>query len=90
MTTNIQKDADIAPVGKTDKFIVVWASNAVSSNYHIYMRNFSLGTTEQLVSEGIAVQVSQANGDYATPRVVYNKATKIVMVMWISAADKQV
>ncbi len=90
MTTNIQKDADIAPVDDTDKFIAVWASNAAGSNYHIYMRSFSLGTTGQLVSEGIAVQVSQANGDYVAPRVVYNKATKTVMVMWISVADKQV
>ncbi|WP_434462177.1 hypothetical protein ACMV5L_01755 [Serratia plymuthica] len=90
MTTNTQKDADIAPVDDTDRFIAVWSSNAASSNFHIYMRSFALGSTGQLVSEGISVQVSQANGDYVAPRVVYNKATKTVLVIWISVANKEV
>lgn len=90
LTAHIQQDADIAPVDGTDSFIAVWSSNAAGSGFHIYMRSFTLGTTGELIDEGITVQVSQSNGNYFAPRVVYNKATDTVMVMWISSTDKAI
>ncbi|WP_430673363.1 hypothetical protein [Klebsiella aerogenes] len=90
MTTGIQKDADIAPIDGTDKFIAVWASSAASSNYRIYMRSFTLDNKGKLINETVGIQVSQSNGDYVAPRVIYNKAHKIVLVMWASVADKEI
>ncbi|MGC6062007.1 hypothetical protein [Enterobacter kobei] len=90
LTTHIQQDADIAPVDGTDSFIAVWSSNAAGRGFHIYMRSFTLDTAGELIDEAIAVQVSQSNGNYFAPRVVYNKATETVMVMWISATEKAI
>lgn len=90
VTDNDQYDADVAPVKGTDDFFVVWTSNAASTNKRIYGRRFTISSTGTVEPKGVASQISQQNGDYVAPRVVYNNKVDRFFVTWISVADKEV
>ncbi|WP_434747277.1 hypothetical protein [Pantoea sp. Lu_F5_004] len=90
VTDNNQYDADVAPIANTDDFVVVWTSNAVGNVRRIYARKFTINSSGQPVAAGTAIQVSQSNGDYVAPRIVYNKAINKFFITWISIADKEI
>jgi len=89
VTDNNQYDADVAPVANTDDFVVVWTSNAVSDARRIYARRFTINSSGQPVASGTAIQISQSNGDYVAPRIVYNKTIDKFFITWVSVADKE-
>ncbi|MFK3844010.1 MULTISPECIES: hypothetical protein [Serratia] len=90
VTDNNQKDADLAAVTDTDNFVAVWSSNAQGGAYRIYIRRFSCSANGAPRAEGPSMQLSQSNGDYVAPRVVYNEVLDKFFVTWISVADKSV
>lgn len=90
VTDNQQIDASIAPVFNTDDFVVVWSSNAIDKTYRIYARRFTVSNSGSITPTSQSVQISQSNGNYYAPRIVYNKHNDVFFVTWISIADKQI
>ncbi|HIF2548586.1 TPA: hypothetical protein ACXZLZ_004145 [Salmonella enterica] len=90
VTDNQQIDASIAPVFNTDDFVVVWTSNAIDKTYRIYARRFTVSNSGSITPTAQSVQISQSNGNYYAPRIVYNKHNDVFFVTWISVADKQI
>lgn len=90
VTDNNQYDADVAPIADTDDFVVVWTSNAVGNARRIYARRFTINSSGQPIATGSAIQISQSNGDYVAPRIVYNKIVDKFFITWISVADKEI
>ncbi|MBD8129265.1 hypothetical protein [Pantoea agglomerans] len=90
VTDNDQYDADVAPVADTDDFVVVWTSNASGNARRIYARRFTINSSGEPAASGTAIQISQSNGDYVAPRIVYNKSIDKFFITWISVVDKEI
>lgn len=93
VTDNNQKDADLAAVEGTDDFVAVWSSNAVGNKYRIYARRFTVSESGKLTATTASIQISQSNGDYVAPRIVYHKDANgkgVFFITWISVADKSI
>lgn len=90
VTDNNQYDADVTPIHGTDDFFVVWTSNAQSTDNRIYGRRFTINSSGHAVPSSPAIQISQSNGAYVAPRVVYNHSIDKFFVTWISVAEKEV
>lgn len=86
-----QIDADLAPVEGTDDFVAVWASSATSATqkYQICMRRFTVGAEGNIIPKGSSQVISQSNGDYMAPRIVYNKPLDLFFVTWAAVLDKE-
>ncbi|MES3576157.1 hypothetical protein [Enterobacter cloacae] len=82
-----QLDASLAPVARTDDFVAVWSSNAQGS-YKIFARRFTIDEKGNIIPKSTSVQISQSNGDYYAPRIVYNKPNNIFFVTWFSSKEK--
>lgn len=89
ITDNYQKDAHLAPVDGTDDFIVVWTSNS-SGRYLVYARLFQVTSDGTVVATSVSQQLTENNGDYMAPRVVYLAEQNVFMVLWISVTTKEV
>lgn len=90
VTDNEQMDADLTPIDGTDDFVAVWSSNAINGAYRIYARRFNVGEDGRPVAVGASIQISQSNGNYFAPRIVYNNEIDKFFVTWISIADEAV
>ncbi|MFK3843849.1 MULTISPECIES: hypothetical protein [Serratia] len=89
VTDNEQRDADLAAIPGTDKFVAVWTSNAIGGAYRIYVRLFSVDANGNPRAEGPAKQLSNSNYNYLAPRIVYLKEMDKFFVTWIDIKDKQ-
>lgn len=87
-----QIDVDLAPVEGTDDFVAVWASSATSptQKYQISIRRFSVGAEGNIIPKGSSQVISQSNGDYMAPRIVYNKPLDLFFVTWAAVLDKEI
>ncbi|WP_445611927.1 hypothetical protein ACUN4K_05050 [Hafnia alvei] len=86
-----QIDADLAPVAGTDDFVAVWASTATSASqdYQISIRRFTVGAEGNIIPKGSSQVISQSNGDYMAPRIVYNKKLDLFFVIWAAVVDQE-
>ncbi|MDN6597078.1 MAG: hypothetical protein L0K76_05940, partial [Lentilactobacillus parabuchneri] len=86
-----QIDADLAPIAGTDDFVAVWASTATSASqdYQINIRRFTVGAEGNIIPKGSSQVISQSNGDYMAPRIVYNKKLDLFFVTWAAVVDQE-
>ncbi|WP_276639620.1 hypothetical protein [Siccibacter turicensis] len=89
VTDNYQKDADIAPIEGTDDFAVVWTSNA-TGKYLVYIRLFRVTANGKVVPVSLSQQLTENNGDYMAPRVVYLSEQKVYLVLWVSVTTREI
>lgn len=87
-----QIDADLAPITGTDDFVAVWASSATSTSqtYQISIRRFAVGAEGNIIPKGSSQVISQSNGDYMAPRIVYNKPLDLFFVTWAAVVDTEI
>ncbi|KKI44157.1 hypothetical protein XK97_14315 [Obesumbacterium proteus] len=86
-----QIDADLAPIAGTDDFVAVWSSTATSASqdYQISIRRFTVGAEGNIIPKGSSQVISQSNGDYMAPRIVYNKKLDLFFVTWAAVVDQE-
>lgn len=87
-----QIDADLAPIAGTDDFVAVWASTATSASqdYQISIRRFTVGAEGNIIPKGSSQVISQSNGDYMAPRIVYNKKLDLFFITWAAVVDQEI
>lgn len=89
LQARINKDANTTAIDGTDNFVAVWAGN-FSGRFKIYGRPFTAGQNGITSTEFQEIDLSGGNGDYTCPRVIYNPISKLLLVTWVSVAEKKI
>lgn len=83
-----QKDASVTAIKGTDEFVAIWASEYPTGFNRIYMRDYEV-RPRGIASCYAEVQISQSDGHYVCPRVIYSAKNDLLFACWISQTDKQ-
>lgn len=90
VTDYIQRDADVSPIPGTDDVAAIWSSNALNNIYQIYLKSYRVNNNGSVLPLGVSNIISLQAGNYVAPKIIYNDATKLYLVMWASVADKAI